>query len=70
MIVGIVAFISVNSCSRVRVLSLFFLTLFVSCSTSLYFGCATLTFALFSVSVILTCDLYAFEVVDMNFYLK
>ena len=69
MIVGIVAFISVNSCSRVRVLSLCFLPLFVSCSTSLYFGCATPTFALFNGVVILTYDLYAFELVHMNFFL-
>ena len=69
MSIGIVAFMSLNSCRRHRVLSLFILTLFIPCSASLYFGCATPTFALFNGVVILTYDLYAFELVHMNFFL-
>ena len=34
--VGIVSYMSLNSCSRHRVLALFILTLFISCSPSLY----------------------------------
>ena len=48
MSVGIVAFMSLNSCSRQRVRNLCILTLFIPCSAILYFGCATHTFALFS----------------------
>ena len=38
--VGIVAFMSLNLCCCQRVLALF-ITLFIPCSASLYFGCAT-----------------------------
>ena len=39
--VRIVAFLLLNSCGRQRVRMLHTLELFVSCSASLYFGCAT-----------------------------
>ena len=70
MSVGIVAFISFNSFSLQRVLALIILMLFILCSASLYFGCATHTFTLFIGDEVLTCDLYAFELVHMSFYLK
>ena len=62
--------LSLNSCNRHRVLSLLILMLFIPCSVCLYVGCATYTFALFSVVVISTFDLSVFELVHMNFYLK
>ena len=59
---------AVDSCHRV--IALLILTLFIPCSVRLYFGCATLAFALFSVVAFLTCNLYAFHLVHMNSYLK
>ena len=70
MSVGIVAFMSLNSCRRHRVLALFILTLFIPCSASCYFVFVTHTFALFSGVVILTCDLRPFQLMYTNFYLK
>ena len=65
--VGIMAFMSLNSCGRQKVRTLFILTLSIPCSASLYIGCATHTFALFSGVAILTYNLYAFDIVHMNF---
>ena len=39
--VGLVAVMSLNSCSRPRLLALFILTLPISCSARLYFGCVS-----------------------------
>ena len=67
MSIGSVAFMSLNRCVRQRVRTLFIRMLFIARSARLYCQCATRTFALFSGVVILTWDLYAFELVHMDF---